>query len=114
MIDWWRLNRVVRLAFRPTAALSNWVGWWPQAVAAALWLLGVLNLVHAKHLHVGVAWSAALFVGGVALLFLVAAYRLHPTREQERRDYAELFLSQARWRGAILLQDPALDGGLIT
>jgi hypothetical protein len=114
MIEGHRLWRVLRLAFAPTPSIATWAGWWPQATAAVLWIVGALGIGHVRRLHLGTSWGVALVVAGAALLFLVAAYRLQPAAERERRDYAELFLSMAGWRGAILLLDPELDGVKIT
>src|SRR4051812_37303715 len=97
-IDWWRLGQVIRLAIRPAPSIANWAGWWPQLGAVALWITGLLGVARVEPLHLGVALGAALLMAGVALLLLVAAYRLQPSSEQERRLYAEHFLHTARWR----------------
>jgi hypothetical protein len=42
------------------------------------WLLALVGIALPKPLHLGAAWVVALFLGGLAFLFLVAAYRLYP------------------------------------
>jgi hypothetical protein len=74
-----RIGFVIRFAFAPTKHVANWLGWWPQAVALVMWLLAAIGLVRPKHFHLGIPWSVTLIFFGIALLFFVAAYRLHVT-----------------------------------